>query len=242
MSSTRIAGVALTLALGLQGCSMFGGGKPEAVVTAPVPAEKPVVVAAVEPELATGPVMPGGPPMPRRKPTAAAGATGAVPRPAMPALPVAPGAPSIGRGATVVADALAPKGCRKPAELTADHVRRLQTEFMVAALRCHKVEGLKIADKYNTFVRTFSKEMVSQTKTLQSLFRREYGGSHLRHFDTYVTALANEVSQRSQRDYAYCQKVADLLDAVNKVKPAEIGSFSTAAPVIVRTSLTKQCS
>ncbi|MCF4164241.1 hypothetical protein L2U69_01105 [Zavarzinia compransoris] len=220
---------------------MFGGGKPEAAATTPVPAEKPVVTAALEPEV-TGPIVPGGPPMPRRKPTAAAGTTGAVPRPALPALPVAPGAPRIGPGAVVVADSVAPKGCRKPAELTADDVRRLQTEFMVAALRCHKVEGLGIADKYNTFVRTFSKEMVSQTKTLQTLFRREYGGSHMRHFDTYVTALANEVSQRSQRVSGYCEKVAGLLDAVNQVKPKDIGSFSNNAPIIVRTSLTKQCS
>ncbi|MDD3446299.1 MAG: hypothetical protein PHS60_12865 [Zavarzinia sp.] len=209
-------------------------------MTTPAPEAKPVVTAAVEPEV-LGPVVPGGPPMPRRKPTAAAGATGAVPRPALPALPVAPGAPRVGPGAIVVADAVAPQGCRKPAEMAADDVRRLQTELMVAALRCHKDEKLKIADKYNAFVRKFSDEMVSQTKTLQVLFRREYGGSHMRRFDTYVTALANEISQRSQRTAGYCQKVADLLDLVNAVKPKEIGTFSGTAPVIVRSSLKNPC-
>ncbi|PWR23946.1 hypothetical protein [Zavarzinia compransoris] len=240
MSSTRVALVALTVALGLQACSMFG--KPEQAATAPAagPQPEPVAVAAAEP-LVTGPVMPGGPPMPSRKPTAAAGATIAAPRPALPAVPVAPGAPRIGPGTQIQADTVAPKGCRKPAELAADDVRRLQTELMVAALRCHKDADLKIADKYNSFVRKFSDEMVAQTKTLQVLFKREYGGSHMKQFDIYVTALANEISQRSQRTPSYCKQVADLLDQVNAVKPKEIATFSSQAPVIVRTSLTTAC-
>lgn len=240
MSSTRVAFAALTVALGLQACSMFGGKPEQAAVTPPAAQPEPVAVAVAEP-VVTGPVMPGGPPMPSRKPTAAAGATIATPRPALPAVPVAPGAPRIGPGVMIQADSVAPKGCRKPDELAADDVRRLQTELMVAALRCHKDADLKIADKYNAFVRKFSDEMVVQTKTLQVLFKREYGGSHMKQFDIYVTALANEISQRSQRTAGYCKQVAALLDQVNAVKPKEIATFSSQAPMLVRTSLTTAC-
>lgn len=237
MSSTRIAYLALTVALGLQACS--SSSKPEAAVTDVKPAEAPAVVAAVPEDL--GPIMPGGPPMPSRKPTAAAGATVAVPRPALPALPVAPGAPRITPGAQIMADNVAPTVCRKPAEAAADDVRRLQTELMVAALKCHKDPSLKVADKYNTFVRKFSNVMVDHTKSLQSVFKRQFGSAYMKQFDIYVTALANEISQRSQRTAGYCKQIDELLDKANAVKPEEIGGFSGQAPVIVRTSLNKPC-
>lgn len=238
MSSTRIAYLALTVALGLQACSF--SSKPESAVTDAKPVEPaPVAVAAVPENI--GPIVPGGPPMPSRKPTAAAGATVAVPRPALPAVPVAPGAPRIGPGARILADNVAPTVCRKPEEAMADDVRRLQTELMVAALKCHTVQELKIADKYNSFVRKFSDEMVSQTKALQSVFKRQYGSAYMKQFDIYVTALANEISQRSQQTPGYCKQIGDLLDLANAVKPKEIGGFSGQAPLIVRTSLNKPC-
>lgn len=239
MSSTRIALAALTVALGLQGCSMFGSSKPEATVTTPPPAPVAVVPAVPEP---VGPLIAGGPPMPSRKPTAAAGATVALTRPAMPSLPVAPGGPRIGPGSQIQADTVAPTICRKPTEISADHVRRLQTELMVAALRCHKDPALKVADKYNAFVRKFSPEMVKQTNALQSLFKRQYGSAYMKQFDIYVTALANEISQRGGKTAGYCKLVDELLDKVNAVKVEELGTFSGTAPVIVRSSLSgKTC-
>lgn len=234
MSSTRIAFAALTVALGLQACSMLGGKPEVAAVTAPPPA--PVAVAPVIPDV-VGPLIAGGPPMPSRKPTAAAGTTVAMSRPALPALPVAPGAPRIGPGNQIQADVVAPTICRKPDEVSADDVRRLQTELMVAALRCHKNPDLKIADKYNAFVRKFSPEMVRQTKALQALFKRQFGTAYMKQFDIYVTALANEISQRGGKTVDYCKVADGLLDKVNAVKAEELGTFSATAPVIVRSSL-----
>ncbi|MFA5123110.1 hypothetical protein [Zavarzinia sp.] len=233
MSSTRVAIAALTLALGLQACS--GSSKPEAAAT---PAAEPAVVAAADPE-PVGPIVPGGPPMPSRKPTAASGSTVAVPKPVLPA--VAAGAAPVMPGNQIQADTVAPTVCRKTGEGAADDVRRLQTELMVAALKCHRDPSLKIADKYNAFVRKFSNEMVTQTTTLQALFKRQYGSAYMKQFDVYVTALANEISQRSQKTAGYCKIIDGLLDQVNAVAPKDIGNFSGQAPVIVRTSLNKPC-
>lgn len=230
-----VAGAALML----QACNPFDSGKPEAAVTTPVeqPQTQVVVAAALIPMV---PVIPGGPPMPSRKPTAASGTT------AVTVDLKAADAPAVARPAVYIsklnvdADLVAPTVCRKPAELVADHVRRLQTEVMIAGLRCQKFTP-GIAQKYNKFVRTFSKEMVTQTKTLQTVFRRQYGGGFMKQFDMYVTALANQVSAKSQKTYGYCKSVDALLDAVNAVKPKDLGTFSTTAPVLVRTRHDKAC-
>lgn len=235
----------------LQACNPLDfGSKPEAAVTTPPPSP-PAQVAAVADPLPIAPVMPGGPPMPSRKPTASAGTTAAIPAvvvdpKAVPADAPAGAPPVAAQPAVYIsnlnvdADLVAPTVCRKPAELVADHVRRLQTELMIAGLRCEKFAP-GIAAKYNAFVRTFSKEMVVQTKTLQTVFRRQYGSGFMRQFDTYVTALANQVSAKSQKTFGYCRSVDALLDAVNAVTPKNLGVFSTTAPVLVRTRHDKAC-
>ena len=87
-----------------------------------------------------------------------------------------------------------PKACQSAAEINAERVRQIQTEFMVAALKCRKDPQAGVLDRYNAFVRKFSPELVKQSNVLQSYFKRQYGAGHLKRYDSYITKLANELS------------------------------------------------
>ncbi len=75
-------------------------------------------------------------------------------------------------------------------------VRRLQTKLMVAALSC----GAK--SEYNDFVLHYRPHLKRHGTALKAKFRAEYGGSYQKRLDSFVTALANQASQRSNKDRA----------------------------------------
>lgn len=110
--------------------------------------------------------------------------------------------------------ALAAPQCPSLAEASAERVRVLQTELMVAALKCRGREDLALFDKYNTFVRKFTPELVEHGKTLTGYFQRSYGSNYRQKMDKYITSLANSVSIASDQDPQFCEVSSRRADSV----------------------------
>jgi hypothetical protein len=81
--------------------------------------------------------------------------------------------------------------CADPNDQAAVRTKTLQTELMVAALRC---DG---SQQYNAFVRKFERDLVAQGRQLKAYFRRAYGADSERRINRFVTFLANSASLRS---------------------------------------------
>lgn len=122
----------------------------------------------------------------------------------------------------------APGSCQTPVEVQASQLRQLQTEFMVAALRCqHHPENLPA--KYNTFVKKFGGSLSENARVLREHFTRNYGKDQSRRFDSYITTLANEASIRSLGIQQFCETAGPLFDQALKVGKPELAAFAADA-------------
>lgn len=110
--------------------------------------------------------------------------------------------------------ALAAPQCPSLAEANAERVRILQTELMVAALKCRARTDLGLFDKYNSFVRTFTPELVAHGKALTNYFQRSYGSIYRQKMDKYITSLANTVSIASDQDPQFCETTSQRADII----------------------------
>jgi hypothetical protein len=122
--------------------------------------------------------------------------------------------------------------CFTPQEASAHHVRQVQTEMMVAALKCRH-HSQELPKQYNSFVTKFNKPLSENAKTLKSFFARAYGKDQSREFDTYITSLANDASLKSMQDPEYCETVKNLFDQALSAKKTEdlhrISSFESSS-------------
>ena len=121
---------------------------------------------------------------------------------------------AIALSVTISAPAMAASSCPTPAETAAEHVRILQTELMVAALKCRARTDLNLYDKYNTFVRKYTPELVQHGKALTGYFERTYGAGYRQKLDKYITTLANSVSISSDKNAKFCDSLSAEADAV----------------------------
>lgn len=114
--------------------------------------------------------------------------------------------------------------CTGPEESKAASLRMLQTELMVAALKCsHKPE---LAAQYNGFVRAFGRELAETGKVLQAAFKRVYPKDHQKRFDSFITRMANDASQKSLASPDYCETTPHLFDSVMNLKGSELVAFA----------------
>jgi hypothetical protein len=114
--------------------------------------------------------------------------------------------------------AFAANNCAYEKEKTALDSRALQSQLMVAALSCGKQEN------YNSFVKKFKTELISQKPELEGYFSRQYKSQSASQMNRFMTALANESSKRSLKmDSAeFCKTASGLFDELNKIKPAKL--------------------
>jgi hypothetical protein len=116
--------------------------------------------------------------------------------------------------------------CATSDEEKAANVRQLQTELMVAALKCtHKPE---LSAQYNSFVRTFGKQLVDNARVLQAQFKRNYPKDHQTRFDRFITQLANDASVKSLNAPDFCEEAPHLFDAVMKLDGNQMVAFAAA--------------
>ena len=132
--------------------------------------------------------------------------------------PAIGGLTAIGFSASVLAAACAPKKMT-PADISKE-IRKIQTTLMVAALSCGQREN------YNQFVVKFRPVLKQYGKVMKADFRKRYGASAKKKLNKYVTALANEASQRSNADFnAFCTDAGRLYNSLKARKPKELGPF-----------------
>lgn len=107
-------------------------------------------------------------------------------------------------------------------EQTAFHVRKIQTELMVAALSCkHRF----YRNQYDNFVLTYQSQLVNYGGVLRRYFARRYGAGSTGRLDKYITAIANQASLRSMTVPEFCSISAELYDAVTRVKGGRLANF-----------------
>ena len=143
--------------------------------------------------------------------------------------------------ATPAAPAKLPKACQTVAEENAERVRQLQTELMIAALKCRTSKDANLTEAYNGFIRKHSNALLTQSNVLQAYFKRQYGSGYLKRFDSYITQLANEVSRRSQTVPQYCQSIRPLLASVTEVEPAKLALFDGKLAPVQAVARSPQC-
>lgn len=132
------------------------------------------------------------------------------------------------------APAMAASACPTAAEAGAERVRILQTELMVAALKCRARDDLALFQKYNSFVHKYTPQLVQQGKTLTGYFERVYGAGYRQKMDKYITSLANSVSISSDKSADFCEATSARADAVLSGTPnVNLASMSVRNPSFV---------
>lgn len=121
--------------------------------------------------------------------------------------------------------------CADPQDQIAVRTKTLQTELMVAALRC---DGNQ---RYNTFVHKFEQDLVVQGVRLRGYFKRAYGASAERRLNRFVTFLANSASLRSlDVGRNYCASAQALFDEVLDHTPGALAQYASNQRVDVAES------
>ncbi len=98
--------------------------------------------------------------------------------------------------------------CLTAPEARAERIRIVQTELMIAALRCTSRPELRLKETYDRFVRDFTPQLVENARILSNSFKRRYGAAHQEQLDSFITGLANRISLVSGRDPGFCEAAA----------------------------------
>ena len=118
--------------------------------------------------------------------------------------------------------------CAPTADQASIGIRALQTELMVAGIKCS-------AERWNSFTRQFKTTIKSDADRLQSLFRKTYGKAGATRMNAFVTQLANDASQRSNgsAEAEYCRQEDVLFEKVLALTGAELERFSASRSLAV---------
>jgi hypothetical protein len=128
----------------------------------------------------------------------------------------------------LIVPATADAACAPTADQASVGIRALQTELMVAGIKCS-------AERWNTFTQHFKTTIKSDADRLQSLFRKTYGASGATRMNAFVTQLANDASQRSNgaAEADYCRQENELFEKVLALTGAELERFSASRTLTV---------
>lgn len=120
----------------------------------------------------------------------------------------------------IASEALADR-CARPNEEQALRTRVLQSEMMVAALSCGE------RARYNAVVHRLQDQLSQRGRDLKGLFKRVYGRDGISSLDRFVTALANDASQRSLADAGrFCTEAAAMFDRLTTIEPAAFLTYA----------------
>jgi hypothetical protein len=123
---------------------------------------------------------------------------------------------------------LAPGECGPTPDQASIGMRALQTELMVAGLKCS-------ADQWNSFTAKFKATIKQDADRLQKVFSKSYGKGGANQMNSFVTQLANDASQRSNAfsEADYCKQQDVLFKKVLALTAAELEKFSAKRKVAV---------
>ena len=111
--------------------------------------------------------------------------------------------------------------CKTTPERSSIGIRALQTELMVAGLKCS-------AEEWNNFTAKFKTTIKSDADRMQRLFVKTYGNSGSTRMNAFVTQLANDASQRSNNsaEVDYCRQEEVLFQKVLTLTGDELERFA----------------
>ena len=120
--------------------------------------------------------------------------------------------------------------CKPTPDQASVGMRALQTELMVAGLKCS-------AEQWNSFTRQFKTTIKRDADRLQSLFRKTYGSAGATRMNSFVTQLANDASQRSNKsaEADYCRQEDELFRQVLALTGTDLEAFAAGRAVTVPT-------
>lgn len=140
-------------------------------------------------------------------------------------------------GGLAVAASAAQANCSSPDVVRATQVRQLQTQLMVAALKCsHMPEHMA---RYNSFVRAFGPQISDSASVLMAHFKRT-SPTPQKSFDKFITQLANDASTFSINTPDFCEGVTATFASVQGMTGNELPSFA-AATINGHTALPARC-
>ena len=119
-------------------------------------------------------------------------------------------------------------GCQPTADQASIGIRALQTELMVAGLKCS-------AEQWNAFTTKFKTTIKVDADRMQKLFSKAYGKSGANQMNAFVTQLANDASQRSNgfSEADYCKQQDVLFQKVLALTSIELERFSAGRSLAV---------
>jgi hypothetical protein len=114
-----------------------------------------------------------------------------------------------------------PGECKVTPDQASIGIRALQTELMVAGLKCS-------AEQWNSFTAKFKTTIKTDADRMQHLFAKAYGKGGASQMNTFVTQLANDASQRSNgfAEVDYCKQEDVLFQQVLALTGEELEKFS----------------
>jgi hypothetical protein len=118
--------------------------------------------------------------------------------------------------------------CKPTPEQMSIGMRVLQTELMVAGLKCS-------ADQWNSYTAKFKTTIKLDADRMQKLFKKHYGKAGETRMNSFVTQLANEASQKSDNisEEDYCKSQSDLFMKVLSLTAAELERFSASRSLAI---------
>jgi hypothetical protein len=121
---------------------------------------------------------------------------------------------------------VAPGGCQPTPDQASIGIRALQTELMVAGLKCS-------AEQWNAFTAKFKTTIKTDADRMQHLFSKAYGKGGPNQMNAFVTQLANDASQRSNgfSEADYCKQQDVLFQKVLALSAIELERFSALRPL-----------
>ena len=122
----------------------------------------------------------------------------------------------------------APGDCGPTPDQASIGIRALQTELMVAGLKCS-------ADQWNNFTAKFKATIKTDADRLQHVFAKAYGKGGGNQMNAFVTQLANDASQRSNQfsEADYCKQEDVLFTKVLALTALDLERFSAKRNVAV---------
>jgi hypothetical protein len=113
--------------------------------------------------------------------------------------------------------------CAAPEVVKATQVRQLQTQLMVAALKCsHMPQHMA---SYNSFVRSFGPQISDSAQVLMAHFKRS-SPTPQKSFDKFITQLANDASTYSINAPDFCENISTVFASVQGMKGSELPNYA----------------
>jgi hypothetical protein len=118
--------------------------------------------------------------------------------------------------------------CLPPQERAAVQVAALRSELMVLATGCHDDNG------YNSFIRKFQAELMSNEKDIGAIFQHKYGRRGQQEHDQFTTDLANaESSAGMQLGTDFCDHNGLIIQEVLALRSAsELANYAAGKDLV----------